>query len=185
MDLYEAIRLRALHQVVNSNLAKPLDTDDDHYTLRRIFRSYSKTFNTPLHTVEELDLQDVLQHYFEHTFEQMDEQELEKAVQEAILDPADLEAAQLREDQEDADSLDLLKQIAEEEKINAVAAAASNLGKALNGLQERAIQMGKEAELAPTNRMRQKPVEESISMDFADFDEEGGFGLLTPPKRQS
>jgi hypothetical protein len=173
-----------LHQVINANQAKPEEVKNDpDYTLRRIFRSYSKAFNTPLHLVEELDLQYVLQHYFEHSFEEMDEQQLQKTLEEAILDPADLEAAQLREDQEDADSFELLKQIAEEEKLKAVANAASNLGKALNGLQEKAIQMGREAELAPTNRMRQKPVEESISMNFDNFDEEGGFGLLTPPKR--
>lgn len=70
MNIYEAIRFAALRNVVKEG--------DLDYAMRKIFRWYSKTFHTPLHVVEELPTEYILQHYWESQYEDLDEQKLEQ-----------------------------------------------------------------------------------------------------------
>lgn len=60
MNNVHAICLEALHAVMNG---------DSAYQVRRILRWYSREFHTPLHVVEDLPLDDVIQVYFECEFE--------------------------------------------------------------------------------------------------------------------
>lgn len=79
MDLLGAIRKCALAEVV----AEESSAD---YRLRRIFRWYSIKFSTPLHVVEELPIQHVLQHFFEVQYEtKYDDGELEDLEQERVV----------------------------------------------------------------------------------------------------
>lgn len=79
MDLLGAIRQCALAEVV----AEESSAD---YRLRRIFRWYSAKFYTPLHVVEELPLQHVLQHFYECQYEgKYEDNELEELEYERIV----------------------------------------------------------------------------------------------------
>lgn len=190
MHFHEALRLLALREVANDRKAKPDDEGDLDYSLRRIFRTYSKRFATPLHLVETLPLSDVLQHYFESEFEEMDEDELRKAIEQATLEPEDLKAAQLREDEADYQTWQDMQDIAREEKIAAVKAAATKLTDAMKEMrQDRGIstsRMSKEATLFSGPAATLPDTDKGISMSFANEDEpnlDGGFGLLDPPRR--
>lgn len=189
MDYYEAIRLKALREVVNVRRPQPKDDGDPDYPIRKIFRAYSEKWNTPLPQVEALPLEDVLIHFYEDLFEQMDEKELEAQVTEALLDPDDVAAAQRKEDEDDAFTYEVAKDAEEENRLaelKAVTAAANNAINALQGRQERPMRMGAEPDLIPRHSLGQKPKTEEISMSFATEDEvdlDGGmFGLLSTPK---
>lgn len=70
---------------------------DGDYRLRQIFRWYSRTFHTPLHQVQDLDLMDVLQAFYEDRFGDMKDEELHDEIQDLIRTPEeDMRAA--RED---------------------------------------------------------------------------------------
>lgn len=107
MDIFEAVKLNALESVVNP---------DSEYYLRFMFRWYSKTFHTPLHTVPDLPLVEVLTAYYENMYENMKEEDLhderlrssmtpeewaEKMKQEEMDDLAFLEALQSKKKVED------------------------------------------------------------------------------------
>ncbi len=80
---------------------------DEGYQLRQILRFYSKTFNTPLHVVEALPLEDVLTAYFEEVFANLQQenlQEFEVLVQDITANEAERKAAEeerIRTEQED------------------------------------------------------------------------------------
>jgi len=69
LNIFEIAQMQAMRAVVSP-------TDED--CLRRIFRYYSTTFNTPLHVVSNLPLEDVLLAYFESVYENMSEEDLEE-----------------------------------------------------------------------------------------------------------
>lgn len=75
MDIFRAIQILA---------AKSVRDNDGEFKLRQIFRWYSKNFHTPLHLVEELPIEDVLQHYFEYVFSEMEPEELQETISELI-----------------------------------------------------------------------------------------------------
>ena len=68
MDLLTAIQLASM---------KAAEQPDHSACLRRVFRSYSKTFHTPLHTVEELPVEVVLTAYYEELYSEMDPKDRE------------------------------------------------------------------------------------------------------------
>ncbi len=70
MDLAEEIKILAFLEVRNKTLG---------YSLRTVYRWYSREFATPLHLVHTLPYTEVLQAYFEDQFENMSEDELEDA----------------------------------------------------------------------------------------------------------
>jgi HEPN domain-containing protein len=66
LDYYKALRVLALAEVIKDNPSA-------QYSLRRVFRWYSKEFHTPLHIVEELPTHDVLTHYYESHYEGLED----------------------------------------------------------------------------------------------------------------
>lgn len=89
-----AVRTKALIAVTKPDVAA---------SMRRIFRWYSREFSTPLHTVDTLPLEDILQAYYEDRYESMEEPLLEQEMAEMSLTPAErakVEAAQTEADEE-------------------------------------------------------------------------------------
>lgn len=88
-DVIEITRLLALTSVLNE-----YDFDSD-YIMRKVCRWYSKTFSTPLHTVEEdIPLFKIFQHYWEDRFENLKEDSEESGnaefipiIEDALLTP--------------------------------------------------------------------------------------------------
>jgi primosomal protein N' len=64
-----AIKLKALRDVLSS---------DSEFTIRRIYRWYSKTFATPLQEAFDIPLEDILLHYYEERFSALDQEELQE-----------------------------------------------------------------------------------------------------------
>ncbi len=65
LDFYKALRVLAFSEARAT-------TSSNAYALRKVLRWYSKTFATPLHVVETLPVDDILQHYYESLYEDMD-----------------------------------------------------------------------------------------------------------------
>jgi len=73
-----ALRIVAMRNVL-------ADDPPNDYTLRHIYRWYSKTFNTPLHVVDTLPRHFILLHYFESNYETLrDDHQLEQQLNEQI-----------------------------------------------------------------------------------------------------
>lgn len=112
----------SLGQAVQVLALKAVEDPDDSASYREVCRWYSKTFNTPLHTVEnDLDTETVLQHFYETVIKGMKEQadsgddkarvSYEK-YKESILDPNSKDD-ETSEDDEWAQ--DLIREIKEQE----------------------------------------------------------------------
>src|ERR1700690_4567872 len=97
MGWVQDIKILAAHAVVNK---------DQDYLLRNLVRWYSAKFATPLHEVEELPFEDVLQTYYEVQYEEMNEPELEMDIKELIEDEAKLKERQRKEDEDEADDFE-------------------------------------------------------------------------------
>lgn len=107
MDRFKALRLLAIKAV--------LEPDNEAH-LRHVFRWYSKTFHTPLHIVETLDEDDVLQAFYESWFEDMNEDDREKELAE-LLETETQRRERLRKlDAERAESFDFARFSAEQEE---------------------------------------------------------------------
>lgn len=124
MDVPKAIRLVALAAVFGEK--------DPDYAIRRIMRWYSKTFFTPLHVVEELPVEDVLEAYYEVHYEEMSETQREVERKELLMSEAERKAAVRQEDAEAAEAEEYAKAVAEEEakapkKLNRVQPVAARL----------------------------------------------------------
>lgn len=81
MHVFEAVRVIALRNVVKEN--------NPDYFMRRVYRWYSKTFHTPLHVVDELPPEFILQHYWEEHFEDMEDMQLVNHVKAATKTEAE------------------------------------------------------------------------------------------------
>lgn len=75
-NLWSDVRTVALRDVLGQR---------GDYVLRRIYRWYSKTFATPLHLVEELPLEWILQHYFECMWEKLEPDEIQEEKRKILL----------------------------------------------------------------------------------------------------
>lgn len=127
MDDARVIRTLALREVVS-------ERPTPEYQLRHIQRWYSKQFHTPLHMVEELPLDDVLQHYYEAWYETLasaEEGELrlkfEDELKELAMTPEELARHRTKEDLRRYDDEKWHQEVAAE----AAAQAAADLAKAL------------------------------------------------------
>jgi hypothetical protein len=103
MPLVDDIKKISLNAIINP---------DSEANFRKICRSYSKKFHTPLHQVAQLPLEFILQAFFEDLFDEMDDDELRKQAQLAI---ETLEERQAREKAEE-DFMEALEQEALEEQ---------------------------------------------------------------------
>jgi hypothetical protein len=97
----DATKTKALKAIVKPDMAA---------SLRRIFRWYSKTFSTPLHIVDDLPLEDILQAYFEDMYENMEAPLLEAEIATMSMSPAERKALGEEEEEEEEDFLDMIAQ---------------------------------------------------------------------------
>lgn len=81
-----------------------VQNEPPEYTLRYIFRWYSKTFSTPLHVVPNLVLEDVLLAFFECQYEELNEPERNDETRKLLISKEDLTKMQRKEDAEDAEA---------------------------------------------------------------------------------
>ncbi len=113
--VYEAIRLQAMLAVV-----KP----DEEALLRRVRRWYSKTLNTPLAEVEDLDPYMILREYWEDHYEDMDDDRRQQEIDDLTETPEEAIERDRRFQQDEVDSYRIRKKIETNEKLAAAAKAA-------------------------------------------------------------
>lgn len=97
MDMNQAVKLNALNSIKNP---------DDAYYTRFIFRWYSKTFHTPLHTVPDIPMVDILTAYYEEMYENMEEQDLATEMVRASMSPEEWAEKLKREEEEEMQFMD-------------------------------------------------------------------------------
>ena len=112
MNVYKAIKLLSFRNVTSQDA-------DAEYILRKIFRWYSKTFYTPLHTIPDLPLEDVLQAYYECHYEELNLDQLEEERKLLIITPEEEEETNKQKDANAAESFEFMKEVEEEEKAKA------------------------------------------------------------------
>jgi hypothetical protein len=102
------LKLLAVHAVAE----EPSD-----YTLRKIMRWYSHEYHTPLDAVEDLPLEDVLQHWFETHYEGYEDGDLQAEIDRLLTSEDKLAEMRRQEDAEEADQWEFGREaLAEEEK---------------------------------------------------------------------
>jgi hypothetical protein len=151
-------RVGALQLIALRNVLKP----NEEYNLRYIFRWYSKTFSTPLHMVEDLDLDDILLAFFEERYERMTSDErLEE--RDNLLEDGD--ARKARETAEEAEKIaeaELMK-MSVEQNVKKVAEKAA-MQKAVEPLGLAKLPETEDQRVAPPV----PPPDEEIKIEFVD-----------------
>lgn len=109
MNIYDAIRIKALRDVVKGN--------SPDYALRKVFRWYSKTFATPLTQVEDLPVEFVLQAYWESMYEDMEDPKLEAERVELTKTEAERKAEDRAWDEQQAEEVAFTQMVAQTKKI--------------------------------------------------------------------
>lgn len=174
-DVIKSARLLAM-QAVKTDLVDP------QYFFRLVFRWYSKTFSTPLHIVEELPLEDVLQHYFESKYETLEPLELEeelKAILETAAERKEREQKEAEEEMSDEQFLEELRKEAAEKK---------QLGKGLVELpNNKAVNPDVLAKPEPKTMLQPDKLD-SVDIKFDDdifnkLDDLDPFDLISPSKK--
>lgn len=176
MDNISALQLVALRDVIKGS---------GDYNIRYIIRWYSKTFHTPLHVVEDLPIDDILQAFFEVRYEEMpDEMRHQEIVK--LLETEEQKAARRKaEDEADAEGAEFAaqaeKQIVAKEakKVQVEQKKADSFQKAADSIPD----------LVPVTTERPPPdikIHPDIKMTFVEDNEfedilDGGFG--PPPKK--
>jgi hypothetical protein len=164
---------------------------DGEYRLRQIFRWYSRTFHTPLHQVQDLDLLDILQAFYEDRLGDMKDDELHDEIQDLIRTPEE-EMRALREDAKTRSEDELAAQAIEASLKAADLAAKSKEKQTISpvGPREPVVKPLPEATLegmSPTGKaMREDLVAPpDVHITFIDEDmlelEASGHGLMTQP----
>lgn len=154
-DYVRQLKLIAMSNVVDQ---------PSEYAIRQIFRWYSERFHTPLHLVEDLQFEDVLQTYFECQFEEMDEGTRHATIQKLTISPEQLAHARKSEDAEDADQWEFAREAEQQEKEKEATQPPQQ-----NKLPK--ADLPAPAALVPTN--------EEIHINFEDLD--GDCDALGPP----
>ena len=164
------IRILAMDAVVR---------EPPEYFLRFIFRWYSRTFHTPLHHVERLPLEDVLQAYYEVKYEDMPEHEIEHEIKMLLETEEELRERRRLEDQEEAESLKFAREAAAQEAskvpesvVDRLAAATDKFQQAIKNLQPPETLPGPDTKLPDPKPTKLPP---DIKMTFI---EEDGFDDL-------
>ena len=150
------------------------------FDLRRVFREYSKLFHTPLHLVQSLPIDDVMEAYLTEVFESYKDEELAIEVAKIVRTPEDLERAQRQEDEGE-----VWAHKASKDEIRAQAAVRKleDVVKTFKRATAGALKKGGETELVngPT-----KKIQEGIRMIFSapdEEDEDEGLGIMSLPKK--
>lgn len=166
-DIVEALRIIALKNVVNG---------DAEYHTRFLFRWYSRTFSTPLHEVQNLDIWDILTAYFEEKFEDMSQEEREEQIA-ALTEDEDEREARLTAEARDRLESDQLIELSKKQNAAKLAASLPKLG--MENLQQGVQPIQTVAELGQ--------IPENVQLTFIPEDEferllEGGFANQTKTK---
>lgn len=158
---------------------------DEGYLLRKIFRTYSKNFSTPLHVVESLPLYDVLLNFFENLFEEMEKKDLENERLDVIETDEEILARQKQEDREDAELFEIAKETVAQEKADL---STLKLPGEKSRLMEAVKGMTKDVELINDSLKEIREAPQGIRMIFDETLDDGdldrdSFGLLDEPKK--
>jgi hypothetical protein len=181
MDVYQAIRIRALRSVLSP---------DSSYLIRKIIRWYSKTFHMPLAQVEDIPIEDLLQAYWEERYEGMSEDQLAAEREELLTSPEARYERILAEEAEEAEMFEMGKIVAAEEAAKKRAQVSKPSDQPLTPLQHQTPQPIRElpeADLPVTKLPKEMPP--GITMTFVDdatFEAElEGYGTMAQPERKS
>ena len=111
LSLVKALKLIALKNVINPN---------EEAFLRNVQRWYSREFSTPLHTVSDLPLEDILLNYYEDHYAALKDGDDESLwLKEMIMvteTPEERKERELNEESELVSDEDFLRQVMEDEK---------------------------------------------------------------------
>lgn len=174
MEFFHAIKAKALRDVV-------LPESKGEYTLRHIFRWYSKTFHTPLHLVDDLPLEDVLRAYFEEKYEGFDQDEIEEEIR-ALTESKEEKAARLRAE-EDQRLTDKLFQEAVEKREAARMEAKPDQAPIVEVQKPRQKGIA-EVEL-PETKVAEQPLIKMTFLSDAELDAlSEGHGMMTQPDKK-
>lgn len=155
MNFHESLKLLALKAVIAPD-------GEAHY--RSICRWYSKEFHTPLHTVEELPEDEVLQTYFESTYEDLSENERADLLKELLETPEERAQRLRAQDIEEAENFEFAQMAAQEEKQKKAKAKLSEVR-----VEEKRSTLMSEPALAST--LPTAKLEPDVSIRFVDPDE--------------
>lgn len=174
MDVYKAIRLRALRSVL---------FPDKDYIIRRTLRWYSKTFFTPLREVEDLPLEDVFQAYYEERYATLSDEDLDHEREDLLVTDEERYDRAVAEEAEEAEMFELSKIIAAEEAAKRRAAKKTSTPEQLAEIQHAQPEPMKLAE--PLLPALPKVLPPDITMTFMTDDafeaEVDGFGSMSQP----
>ena len=166
LDL-KALKILCMHGVVH---------EPGEYSLRYIFRWYSREFSTPLTEVEDIPLEDVMRHYFESRYEDLEEEDREKEIERLLMPEEKLARLRKAEDAEDVDAFEFGRDSEEAAPLPApvVEGPTDPITARLERIREA---------VAETKPPTHEPfLEEGIHMTFDDFDEDKpGFGPPDEP----
>lgn len=155
MDLFEAIKVKALHSVLHP---------DEEYFTRKLYRWYSKTFFTPLQEVYDLPLESVLRDWYEERFEALEEDERSEELA-LVLETTDQKTERKSvEEQEKATEEDFAKMA---EKANDIKLERPSLEKVVKKLE---TLTDKIAEMKTDPAELPKDVEIRFENDDAEFE---------------
>lgn len=184
---YAALRLSSLRATV-----KP----DHEAQLRRIFRTYSQKFHTPLHVVEELPVDYVVRHYFESEYSTLTEEEIEREIRELTTTEEELREERRRHDEEEAEAFDFATFSAEQERARlaeeARASKAESTAKQMKTMeiqQKVSALVGRSEVPAFADNLPEKKLPPNISMKFMDEAELESLiaqdSMSPPPKKKA
>lgn len=171
MSWIDDIRASSMHAVVSGETG---------YTLRTIFRWYSKTFATPLHVVDTLPMEDVIRAYWEVQYEDMSDDERAVEIARLIEPEEKLLKRRLEEDAEEADLFEYGKQAEADDKVKVVPPPPTPIDQ-IAGVTKHL------GELTEKIKSITPEIQPDITMKFIESDEEfeelldKGFG--PPPKK--
>ncbi len=177
MTLFESVQLLAL-----ASIKKP----DGNYFIRRICRWYSREFSTPLHEVEALPLDYVLQNYFESIYEELEEEDFDKRVAEVLESPEQKKMRKTEQELEEMEYEEFAQFTADQAKMEAQQKEKDGLANVPIQPQAAPFQLGQSRESALPKPSATPP---SVRMEFVnpnlleDEAEELG-GLAPPPKKK-
>lgn len=102
MDHFSALRILALSDVAEAR--RDGGTPSPAYMLRRIARWYSTEFSTPLHQVDELPLDDLMQAWYESQYEELSDEKLNHELATTTETPAEKLARETKVHQDKLDT---------------------------------------------------------------------------------
>jgi hypothetical protein len=178
VDLYEAYQLLA---------ARAILLPDREAWYRHVCRWYSKTFHTPLHEVQDLPTEFVLQNYYEGAIEEMDAEHRAEFLEDVTLTDEERKQRKVEESQVEKVDEDFFEKLNAEVKADQMKGPPKENRKA-KALRKAALDQvakrlgGPVVDAAPES----KDLGPGFSTSFGGnlLDEMGDFDPLAPPPRK-